>query len=242
MITLRSLAFNVAFFVVTLVLTVAGSVIRLIAPRRVRGLARFWARLVLLLLRWICGIRLEVTGLENLPPGAALIASRHQSAFDTVVWLTLTPCCCYVVKQELLRIPLFGKLIEAVGMIAVDRSAGAAALRGLVRGGERASRAGMQIVIFPEGTRSEPGPVKPLQPGVAALAGRTGLPVVPVATNSGAFWGRRAFHKRPGTIRILVRQSLPPTLRREEMMRRLREELAMPGEEMPDRPVEKSVG
>jgi len=237
---LRSLAFNVAFFSVTLVLTLVASVVRLVAPHLIRPMAGFWARLVLRLLRWICGIRLEVEGRENLPRGAALNASRHQSAFDTCVWLTLTPCCCYVVKQELLRIPLFGQLIRTVGMIAVDRSAGASALRTLLRAGESASRTGMQIVIFPEGTRSEPGPVQALQPGVAALADRTGLPVIPVATNSGAFWGRRAFRKRPGTIRILIRAGLPPTLPRQELMRRLRGDLAMPEEA--DTPVEKSVG
>ena len=87
---------------------------------------------------------------------AALIASRHQSAFDTIVWLTLVPRCCYVLKQELLRIPLFGPLMPLAGMIAVDRDGGAAALRGLLREGERAVREGRQIVIFPEGTRAEP--------------------------------------------------------------------------------------
>ena len=153
--------------------------------------------------------------------GAALIASRHQSAFDTIVWLTLVPRCCYVLKRELLRIPLFGPLMPLAGMIAVDRSGGAGALRALVRDGERAAREGRQIVIFPEGTRADPGAMLPLQPGVAALAARTHLPVIPVVTNSGRFWGRRAFHKRAGTIQIRVLKPIPPGIGRDQLMQRL---------------------
>ena len=138
-----------------------------------------------------------------------LIASRHQSAFDTIVWLLLVPRCCYVLKRELLRIPLFGPLMPLAGMIAVDRSAGAGALRGLLRDGDRAKQEERQIVIFPEGTRAEPGRLLPLQPGVAALASRTGLPVIPVVTDSGHCWGRRSFRKRAGTIHIRILAALP---------------------------------
>jgi 1-acyl-sn-glycerol-3-phosphate acyltransferase len=173
----------------------------------------------------ICGIRLEVRGMEHLPPGPALLASRHQSAFDTLVWLTLVPSCCYVLKRELLRIPLFGPLIPLTGMIAIDRSGGASALRGLMREGVRAAREGRQIVIFPEGTRAAPGATLPLQPGIAALASSTGLPVIPVVTDSGRYWGRRAFRKHPGTIHIELLPPLPAGLRREELMRRLTDAL-----------------
>ena len=171
--------------------------------------------------RVICGIRLHVSGLEHIGSGAALIASRHQSAFDTFVWLTLMPRCCYVLKRELLRIPLFGPLMPLTGMIAVDRGGGASALRELMREGERAVREERQIVIFPEGTRAEVGAMLPLQPGVAALAARTRLPVIPVVTDSGHCWGRRAFHKRPGTIHIRVLKPIPTGIRRDELMQRL---------------------
>ena len=126
-----------------------------------------------------------------------------------------------MLKSELLRIPLFGPLMPLTGMIAVDRGGGANALRGLVREGERAMREGRQIVIFPEGTRAEPGAMLPLQPGVAALAARTRLPVVPVVTDSGHCWGRRAFHKRPGTIHIRVLKPIPTEFRRDQLMQRL---------------------
>jgi 1-acyl-sn-glycerol-3-phosphate acyltransferase len=193
-------------------------------------------------LRVICGIELEVIGRERIAQGGAmLIASRHQSAFDTFVWLTLVPRCCYVLKQELVRIPLFGPLIPAAGMIAVDRSGGAAALRGLIREGERAAREARQIVIFPEGTRAEPDALLPLQPGVAALASRTGLPVIPVVTDSGRCWGRRAFHKRPGIIHIRLLEPIPAGIGREALMSRLDVELRQPAMAT-EQAVEKSVG
>jgi 1-acyl-sn-glycerol-3-phosphate acyltransferase len=222
MITLRSALFNLIFFLVTFVLTMAATVVRWVAPQHVLGMAMLWARVMVACAHSICGIRVEVTGLERIPGGAALIASRHQSAFDTFVWMTLLPRCCYVLKQELLRIPLFGKLIIGSRMIAIDRTAGSAALRALLREGDRAVREARQIVIFPEGTRSEPGNVRELQTGVAALAVRTKLPIIPVATDSGQCWGRRAFHKRPGVIRIVVGEPIPPTLRRHELMLSLR--------------------
>jgi 1-acyl-sn-glycerol-3-phosphate acyltransferase len=220
---LRSAVFNAFFFSVTFVLTlVPASIARFVAPDRMLDVARLWARLVLGGLRVICGIRLEVHGREALPGDqAGLIASRHQSAFDTIVWITLLPRCCYVLKRELLRIPLFGPLIPLTGMIAVDRSGGATALRGMLREGERAVREHRQIVIFPEGTRAEPGATLPLQPGVAALAAHTGLPVIPVVTDSGLHWGRRAFRKTPGTIHLRILPPIPAGIGRAELMQRL---------------------
>ena len=219
---LRSTLFNVFFFATTFVLTMFGTAVRIATPHRALDVARLWARVVVGGLRVICGIRLQVFGQERLPEGGPmLIASAHQSAFDTFVWLVLVPRCCYVLKQELLRIPLFGPLVQSTGMISVDRTGGASAMRGLLREAERAVREERQIVIFPEGTRAEPGTLLPLQPGVAALAARTGLPVVPVVTDSGLCWGRRAFRKRPGTIHIRLLEPIPAGIRREELMQRL---------------------
>ena len=219
MIIVRSALFNVAFFAITFVMTLLATLARLVSSDHVLRVAVWWARLLVAAARVICGIRLEVSGLERIARGAALLASRHQSAFDTFVWLTLLPRCCYVVKDELLRIPLFGGLITTVGMIVVDRSAGTAAIRTLLRGADRVVQEQGQIVIFPEGTRADPGRTGTLQPGVAALAARTGLPVIPVATNSGSYWGRKAFLKRPGTIRIAIGAPIPAGTARPELMR-----------------------
>jgi 1-acyl-sn-glycerol-3-phosphate acyltransferase len=178
-----------------------------------------WARISLAALRLICGVRIDVVGLEHLPrAGPALIAAQHQSAFDTLVWLTLLPRPAYVLKQELLRLPLFGKLLLPSGFIAVDRTGGAAALRKMVADCRTAVAAGRQIVIFPEGTRVPPGEQAVLQPGVVALAHALDLPVIPAATNSGLFWGRNAFNKQPGRLQIRIYSPLRVGARREEIM------------------------
>jgi 1-acyl-sn-glycerol-3-phosphate acyltransferase len=219
---LRSALFNLYFFTLSFIVCLLATCVRLVAPTQILRLAMVWARLLLGGARVICGIRLQLSGREHLPrAGPALIASQHQSAFDTLVWLTLLPRCCYVLKRELTRIPLFGGLIRPGGQIAVDRAGGGGAVRQLMREAKRAAGEGRQIVIFPEGTRAPPGQPLPLHPGVAAVASSTGLPVIPVVTDSGLFWERRAFHKRAGTIHIVVLPPLSPTLGREALMARL---------------------
>jgi 1-acyl-sn-glycerol-3-phosphate acyltransferase len=242
MIVARSLLFNFWFFGLTTLMTFGTLPLRAFAPHRALAYARVWAGLMLGGLRVLCGIRYEVTGLEHLPPtGPALIAAMHQSAFDTIVWEVLAPRFAIVLKKELTRIPLFGAMLRTTGMIAVDRDGGAAAVRGMLRDADRAVAEGRQILIFPEGTRVAPGVRAPLQPGVAALAARTGLPVIPVVTDSGRYWGRRAFRKTPGTIRIAILPPIPPGLRREALMQRLATVFAE-GAEALGTPVDKSVG
>ena len=222
MIFLRSTMFNAFFFLSTFLLTIPTFLVSLFAPQSIMAWARFWARLEIGAAQAICGIRMEVVGLENLPPGPAIVASRHESAFDILAWTALVPAACFVVKRELTRMPLFGWLLLGAGMISVDRKAAAAAMRGLLRGGDKAKAEGRHIVIFPEGTRADPGEFPSLQPGVAALASRLGIPVVPVTTDSGSSWGRRAFRKRPGTIHIVIHKPLPPPHAREAVMTALR--------------------
>jgi 1-acyl-sn-glycerol-3-phosphate acyltransferase len=242
MILLRSALYAGWFYGITIVLCLVSPFVRAFAPARTRAFATSWARLALRPLRPICGITWQVSGREHLPPeGPALIASMHQSAFDTLAWLLITPKPAYVVKRELTRIPLFGKMLLATRMIPVDRDAGAAAIRGLLRETDRAVNEGMQIVIFPEGTRVAPDARVPLQPGIAALAARTGLPVVPVVTNSGLHWGRRAFRKRPGTIQVTILPPIAAGTPRQTLMDRLEEAFAK-GRENFVKPVDNSVG
>jgi 1-acyl-sn-glycerol-3-phosphate acyltransferase len=201
---------------------VAGIGLRWLGPGFMLAYGRIWARLVLGGLRCLCGISWKITGRENLPAqGPALIAPMHQSTFDVLIWIVLAPRFAYVMKQELLRIPLFGALVRAIGVIAVDRSAGATAMRGLLRDADKAMADRRQIIIFPEGTRTPPGARSPLQPGIAALASRTNLQVIPVATDSGLRWGRHAFLKRAGTIHVAIQPPIPAGLPRAELMRRL---------------------
>jgi 1-acyl-sn-glycerol-3-phosphate acyltransferase len=240
---LRSLIFNIYFYGLTVIFAVSSLAGRALGlggtPVWAMSLARRWAKSVLAGLGPICGITYVVTGTEHLPRNApGLVASNHQSAFDTMVWLTLLHQPAYVLKQELMRIPLFGALCRLSGMIAVDRGAGASAIRTLLRAADTVKSENRVIVIFPEGTRVPPGQVGELHPGVAALASRTKLPVIPVVTDSGKCWGRRAFKKIPGVIRIDIQPPLPAGLRREELMERL-EAIYVAGVRGP---VDKSVG
>lgn len=220
-----SLAFNIGFYAFTTI-TVLTSLPILLLPRRVlMYVLRSYTWVTERMLRVFCGIRVQVEGAENIPPGAVLIVSKHQSAFDTVFWLSRLPDPCYIMKIELMRLPVWGMLARKCGMVAVDREGGAAALRTMVKETKAAAEAGRQIVIYPEGTRAVPGVTEPYQPGVAAIAGATRLTVVPVATNSGVFWGRKAFSKRPGVIRVKILPPLPPGLNRARLMAALEEQI-----------------
>jgi 1-acyl-sn-glycerol-3-phosphate acyltransferase len=220
---LRAALFNLYFLVLTVLMGLAAFWIRVAAPRHALGYAQAWAGATLAGLRVICGIRVEIRGREHLfGAGPVLIASQHQSAFDTLVWMNLVPRPAYVMKRELTRIPLVGPMLLLAGMIPLERAGGARALRQLMQETDRAVADRRQIVIFPEGTRVVSGEVVPLQPGVAALAGHAGLPVLPVATDSGRCWSRKAFVKRPGTIHIDIAPPVPPGLRRGPLLDAIR--------------------
>ncbi len=204
----RSALFNAAFFSSTMLFTLV-CLPALPFPRAVIVLIRFWSRAMAWLLENIVGITLTVRGRENIPDGPYVVASKHQSTWDTIMYFRLVPHPAYVVKKELKRIPIYGWLGNATGWIAVDREGGAKALIGLVRDTRDALAKGLQPIIFPEGTRTAPGERQPYQQGVAALYTRLNVPVVPVALNSGVYWGRRSFTKRPGTVIV---EFLPPIL------------------------------
>lgn len=222
---LGSLLFNLGFYVFTTI-TVFTSLPLLALPREaLLYVLRSYTWVTEGMLRVFCDVRVEVEGMEHIPPGAVLIVSKHQSAFDTVFWLSRLPDPCYVMKIELMRIPVWGWLARKCAMVAVDRDGGAAALRLMVKQVKQAADVGRQIVIFPEGTRAAPGVAEPYQPGVAAIAAATRLTVVPVATNSGVYWGRNAFAKRPGVIRMKILPPLPAGLGRAGLMAALEERI-----------------
>ena len=220
LVMLRSYLFSLVFFcwTVSLMLLLTGPV--LVLPRRVMlPLLRFFARSVIFLLWLCCGIRLRVTGREYLPTGgAALVAAKHQSAFDTLVWLHLLPDCSYVLKRELLKVPLWGLLARRTRMIAVDRQAGGKAMRQMLAEAKAAAAEGRQVVIFPEGTRTLHGQRVPYHPGVLGLAAVMRVPVIPVATDSGRCWPRHGFRKPPGVITVALLPPLSPELPRDALM------------------------
>jgi 1-acyl-sn-glycerol-3-phosphate acyltransferase len=191
---LRSLLFNIVYFTTTFAMALYG-VIACHSQERAFRLSRAWGRTSLFLARALCGMRLEVSGLEHVPQeGPALIACGHQSAFDTMVWLVLLPRTAYVMKQEVGRIPLFGALTLRAGMISVDREAGAAAIRALARAARSAAAAGRQIVIFPQGTRVAPGDIVALQPCGQPAAGHSGANRFRASVGQAAFPQARRHH------------------------------------------------
>ncbi len=216
---LRAAAFALWFYGITLAFCLLGVPVRIFARHRALWVARSWVHTVLAGMPAVLGARVVITGLHHLPrSGAALIASQHQSEFDTLVWLKLTVLPSYVMKQELLRIPLFGALLVPAGMIPVDREGGAASMRRLLTDTAAAAAAGRQIVIFPEGTRLPPGQRVNLQPGIAAIAARTGLPVIPVATDSGRLWTRGLLARRGGDLHIAIGPAIPAHTPRRAML------------------------
>jgi 1-acyl-sn-glycerol-3-phosphate acyltransferase len=215
---LRALAFNLAFVAATIVVGMLGLPLLLTPRRVVMAFGRFWARAVLALLNATVGLRGEVRGRQHLPPGACLIAMKHQSMWDTLMLPVLLGDPAVVIKRELLLVPFYGWYASRAGSIFVDRKGGAAALRRMVAAARRAAAMGRPIVIFPEGTRTAPGRRLPYQPGVAALYQALGLPLVPAAVNSGLFWGRRSFLKRPGRAVMQFLPPMPPGLPRRELM------------------------
>jgi len=163
-----------------------------------------WARSMIWWLRVTCGIRHEVTGLENLPESPSIILSKHQSAWETLAFQAIFPTQVYVLKRELLWIPIFGWGLAMSSPIAIDRSAGREALKKLVTNGAARLKKGLWVVIFPEGTRIAPGEKGKYQIGGAWLATHTKTQVVPVAHNAGRYWAKNTFIKKPGIIRIHI--------------------------------------
>jgi 1-acyl-sn-glycerol-3-phosphate acyltransferase len=218
---LRSILFNLLYAIWTAGMHILCLPLLFASRRAVQTAGGIWIDGTLWLLKHVVGIDYRIVGAEHLPATPAVYAAKHQSAWETLFLSRYLNFPAFVLKQELLSIPLFGWFLKRAGMIAVDRKAGASALRSMARQATEILESGRSILIFPEGTRVNPGESKPYQPGVAALYTQQKVPVVPVALNSGLFWGRRSFVKRPGTIVVEFLPPIPPGLDRKTMMREL---------------------
>lgn len=171
-------------------------------------LISLWGRMVIWLARVIVGIRYRVVGRENLPPGPAVIMSKHQSAWETIAFQQIFPPLSFVLKKNLLYIPFFGWGLALFSPIAIDRAAGREALKQIEVQGRARLKTGFWVLIFPEGTRMSPGETGRYQIGGAWLAVKAGVPVVPVAHNAGRCWPKNAFTKRPGEITVAIGPSI----------------------------------
>jgi 1-acyl-sn-glycerol-3-phosphate acyltransferase len=178
-----------------------------------------WIRVLRFLSRWMLGIHIRVIGTENIPDGPCVIAAKHQSAWDTCVFPLLVPGTVYVLKKELLSIPVWGWCARKVRSIAVDRSGGASALKQMLAETRARIAEGRRVVIFPEGTRVLPGESGTYHPGIAAIYNSADVPVVPTALNSGLFWGRQTVGKKyPGTITVEFLPAIQPGMDRKAFM------------------------
>jgi 1-acyl-sn-glycerol-3-phosphate acyltransferase len=230
--SLRSALFNLVFYVNLALFMIVFSPL-FFAPRAAAMWAlKLWARSSIWLLRVIAGTRLEIRGREHIPQGAALVAAKHQSLFETFALLPLLDDPAMVLKRELMLIPLFGWFARKFGMIAVDRGAGATALRRLIERARRATREGRQVLIFPEGTRRRPGDVPDYKPGATALYLALAVPCVPLALNSGLFWPRRQFMRYAGTIVMEFLPAIPPGLPKKLFARELQNRLETKSREL----------
>lgn len=218
---IRSAMFAAFLILLIAVMGIVCLPIILFGRKAARGVVKLWARITLAALNIIAGVSYRIEGAENMPQSGALIASNHQSMWETVAFYALAPKPVMILKKELLSVPVYGWWARAAGNIAIDRKGGAKALRAMMRAAQNRISDGDQIIIFPEGTRSAPGARAQLQPGVAGVYAATGAPCVPAAHDSGRYWRHPGTEKTPGTITLRLLPPIQPGLDRKAFLRTL---------------------
>ncbi len=210
MIWLRSLVYTALLFLSVLVYSVAVIVSAAFGPAYPFSMARAWANTNLWLLKTVCGLTCSVEGIDNVPERNAIVYIKHQSVFETIWPFTCFPVTAFVLKRELMWIPVLGWALHVIRPIAIDRSAGGSAVRQVVRQGRERLAAGRWVIIYPEGTRMAPGTTRKYGLSGALLASETGYRILPIAHNAGDFWPRRGLRKRPGHVRIVIGPAIAP--------------------------------
>jgi 1-acyl-sn-glycerol-3-phosphate acyltransferase len=221
----RSLLFNVLFYLNVIILMIVALPTLPLPYRFLRPFIRAYSRSSLWLLRVICGTKVEWRGAEKIPDGACIVACKHQSLWETFSLYAVLEDPAYVLKRELMWIPLFGWYMAKAGLIPIDRGAGLSALARMTARARTALARSRQVVIFPEGTRRPPGAPPTYRPGVAHLYNKAGVACVPLALNSGLFWPRRSFLRFPGTILVEVLDPIAPGLDSRTFLARLQSAL-----------------
>jgi 1-acyl-sn-glycerol-3-phosphate acyltransferase len=199
---------SIIFFIVSLLVTAFFGLIvppvSFISQKWGYAVAKSWGKQIVRLAKWICGIDYTILGLENLPSTPSIVMSKHQSAWETVGLLANMPRASWIIKRELVYVPFVGWALAALKSIAIDRKSGKAARDQILDQGREFLAAGQWVIIFPEGTRVEPGKKGRYGIGGAWLAANTGTPIVPIAHNAGELWRRNAFIKRPGMVTMSI--------------------------------------
>jgi len=225
LILVRSVLFNILFYLNLLIYLIAAIPTYFLPYRVLVAVAKSWGRSNLRLLRLVCGIDVAWIGLEKIPRGPLIVAAKHQSSWETFALLTLFDDPTFIVKRELMWIPLFGWYIWKARMIPVDRGARTQALVAMTERARVQLENNRQLVIFPEGTRRAPGAEPAYKFGVAHLYAETGAPCLPVALNSGLVWPRRKFLRHPGTVRVEILDPILPGLERAQFFERLKQDI-----------------
>ncbi|MCB1481410.1 MAG: 1-acyl-sn-glycerol-3-phosphate acyltransferase [Rhodobiaceae bacterium] len=221
MLRVRSALLTALFFLNWIAFVLLGAPLLLMPRRYAIAALKAWGHVSAWLLRVLIGTRVEVRGVEKIPQGPLLVASKHQSAFETFALAPLFDDPVLVLKRELNRIPLFSLWTRKFGMIAVDRSRGVRSLKKLATDAREAFALGRQLIIFPEGTRRTPGAAPDYKIGATYIYDNADVPCLPVALNSGVFWPRRSFLKYPGKIVVEILDPIPPGLDRKAFDERL---------------------
>lgn len=227
MLFVRTLTFNVLFTLATVILSLAAAPWLLMPYRVAVWYKQFWLHLVLGLTRLVIGIDWEERGRENIPDGPVIFAAKHQSAWDVLMLGFVHPFCAFVVKQELVRLPIWGWYLLRLGNIPIDRSKGLISLKKVAVGARKVVKNGRPVLIFPQGTRTPPGAKRPYMPGVAAIYKGANIPVIPVALNAGLFWPRKLMDKQPGIITVEYLEPIEPGLDRKTFMKVLEERIEL---------------
>ncbi|MEJ2626789.1 MAG: lysophospholipid acyltransferase family protein [Pseudolabrys sp.] len=225
MLVIRSVLFNVAFYLNTTLWVIAGLPTLFMPYRGIVWIAKSWGRANLWLLRVIAGIDYEIRGREKIPAGPLIVAGKHQSAWETFALLHLFDNPLFIVKRELEWIPLFGWLMIKGRMVPVDRARGRKALAVMTARARVELARGRQLIIFPEGTRRPVGAEPRYRFGIAHLYEDMGVPCLPVALNSGLFWPRRTFLRRPGKVVVEILDPIPPGMAKEAFFEKLSGEI-----------------
>lgn len=209
---IRSLLFFIFFVINTIIIAFSGTLFAGFLPPMKRFIFdSSWSRLNLWALKKICNLDYRIEGQENIPKESCIVLSKHQSTWETIALISLFPHPkAWVIKRELLFVPVFGWVMIHFKPIAIDRKAGRKAVFQIIEQGIQRLQSGLSVIIFPEGTRVAPGSRKRYGIGGAMLAERSGFPVVPIAHNAGVFWKRRGLRKFPGTIDVRIGPVIQP--------------------------------
>lgn len=222
-ILIRSIAFNLLFYLNTLIYLIVALPTFFMPYRAIIAVARSWGRTNLVLLRVVVGIHIEVRGAEKIPKGPIIVASKHQSAWETFALIPELTNPTFILKRELQWIPIFGWLTIKGRMVPIDRGGGSQALLAMTERAKREVADNRQLIIFPEGTRRPAGAEPRYKYGVAHLYAAMDVPCVPVALNSGVFWPRRSIRLVPGTVVLEFLDPIAPGLGKDEFFKRLQE-------------------